>query len=334
VAPHYLTIRPHILAALCLTVSACGAGDDAPAGDAPGGAGASADFVLPRDADILLVDITWDAAGTPSFGAPTNLTQRPDYDNQPHFVPDGSGLWYTANDPQSGQSDIWRYDFATSRVTRVTQSAPESEYSATPLLDGSGISTIRVEADSTQRLWRFDHDGSRASVLLDDVAPVGFHAWVDDYTVVMFVLGSPATLQRGDLRTGRAELLARDIGRSIQRIPNSADVSFAQRHDDGTSTIMRLPGDGGEPEPIIGGLDGSQDHAWAPNRTLLQASGGVLYAARPTTGRTIPSPDVSWEPVADFTEYGITLSRLAVSPDGSQIAIVAEVAAIDPFAGN
>jgi len=332
VAPHYLTIRPHILAAVCLTVSACGTGEAPDVAEA--GAQASADFVLPRDADILLVDITWDAAGTPSFGVPTNLTQRPDYDNQPHFVPDGSGLWYTANDPQSGQSDIWRYDFATSRVTRVTQSAPESEYSATPLLDGSGISTIRVEADSTQRLWRFDHDGSRASVLLDDVAPVGYHAWVDDYTVVMFVLGSPATLQRGDLRTGRAEILARDIGRSIQRIPNSADVSFAQRHDDGTSTIMRLPGDGGEPEPIIGGLDGSQDHAWAPNRTLLQASGGVLYAARPTAGRTIPSPDVSWEPVADFTRYGITLSRLAVSPDGSQIAIVAEVAAIDPFAGN
>ncbi len=331
-APLSHLARPLVVAALCLTATACGSADEATEGVA--GETAAPAFVLPRDADILIADVTWDASGTPSVGAPVNLTQRPDYDNQPHFVPDGSGLWYTANDPQSGQSDIWRYDFATSRVTRVTQSAPESEYSATPLLDGSGISTIRVEADSTQRLWRFDHDGAGASVVLEDVAPVGYHAWVDDYTVVMFVLGSPATLQRGDVRTGRAEILASNIGRSIQRIPNSSDISFPQQHEDGTSTIMRLPGDGGAAEPIIDGLEGSQDHAWGPNRTLLQASGGVLYAARPADGRTIPTPDVTWEPVADFTEYGITMSRLAVSPDGSQIAIVAEVAAIDPFAGN
>ena len=133
----------------------------------------ASDFVPPRDTDVLIAELTFNSQGLPSIGTPTNLTQRRDYDNQPQFVPDGSGFWYTINDPQNDQADIWRYDFATEGVTRVTMSSPESEYSATPLPDGSGISVIRVEADSTQRLWRFDLDGANGAVILPNVAPVG-----------------------------------------------------------------------------------------------------------------------------------------------------------------
>ncbi|MDH3269947.1 MAG: hypothetical protein OEN56_01365 [Gemmatimonadota bacterium] len=284
-------------------------------------------FVPPRDTDILVAELLWETAGPPSIGAPTNLTRRPDYDNQPSFVPDGSGLWYTVNDPQAGQADIWRYDFASATVAPVTQSNPESEYSATPLPSGDGVSVIRVEADSTQRLWRFDLDGSNGSVLLANVAPVGYHAWVDENTVVMFVLGAPPTLQVGDLRTGRARVVTEDIGRSIQRIPDSFDVSFVQRHEDGTSTIMRLPGSGGDPTPIIEAVGGGDFHAWAPDGTLLMAQGPIVYAAVPAETRT-------WTPVADFSDLRIVITRLAVSPDASQIALVAEVAPLDAFPGN
>lgn len=280
------------------------------------------DFVPPRDTDILLAELTPSANGMPSIGRPTNLTQRPDYDNQPHFVPDGSGLWYTVNDPQSGQADIWRYDFATSRVTPVTQSAPESEYSATPLPDGSGISAIRVEADSLQRLWRFDHDGANGAVILPDLAPVGYHAWVDANTVVMFVLGSPPTLQRGDLAAGTSSVVTAGIGRSIQRIPGSSDISFLQMDDEGAATIMRLPADGGAPVPITTRIGEGQDHAWTPDGVLLMADGGVVYGLR-------PGGNAAWTPVGDFSDLHISITRLAVSPDGRQIALVAEVDAIE-----
>lgn len=275
-------------------------------------------FVPPRDTDILLADMTTSTGGLPSIGVPTNLTQRPDYDNQPHFVPDGSGLWYTVNDAQSGQADIWRYDFASERVTRVTQSSPESEYSATPLPDGSGISTIRVEADSLQRLWAFQDDGSNGRVILPHIAPVGYHAWVDETTIVMFVLGSPPTLQRADTRSGRTTVITENIGRSIQRIPGTFDISYVQRHDDGTSTVMRLPGDGSAPSAIAEGVSGGDFHAWTPGGVLLMADGSVVYGHRMAAGE-------EWAAVADFADLHISLSRLAVSPDGSQIAMVAEL---------
>ena len=275
-------------------------------------------FVPPRDADILVADLSTEPGGLPAIGAPVNLTQRPDYDNQPHFTPDGSGLWYTANDAQSGQSDIWRYDFADNRVTRITQSAPESEYSATPLPDGSGISTIRVEADSMQRLWRFSLDGLNSAVILPEIAPVGYHKWIDESTLVMFVLGDPATLQVGDLRTGRARVVTRDIGRSIHNIPGTFDVSYVQRNEDGSTTIMRLPGDGGAPEPIAETVANGDFHAWTPERILLMADGPRVFARR-------YEPDATWEQIADFSDLHVNLSRLAVSPDGAQIALVAEL---------
>jgi len=284
------------------------------------------DFVPPRDTDVLIADLAFSPQGTPSIGTPTNLTQRPDYDNQPQFVPDGSGFWYTINDPQNDQADIWRYDFATAGVTRVTMSSPESEYSATPLPDGSGISVIRVEADSTQRLWRFDLDGANGAVILPNVAPVGYHAWVDESTLVLFVLGDPATLQRADVPTGQTEVITRNIGRSIQRIPGSDDVSYAQVHEDGTATIMRLPSERTSPEQIAEAVSGGDFHAWAPNGSLLMASGSVVYAWSLSLDE--------WMPIADFSDLNISISRLAISPDGTQIAMVAEIATIPGFPSN
>jgi len=283
----------------------------------------ASDFVPPRDTDVLIAELTFNSQGVPSVGTPTNLTQRRDYDNQPQFVPDGSGFWYTINDPQNDQADIWRYDFATAGVTRVTMSSPESEYSATPLPDGSGISVIRVEADSTQRLWRFDPDGANGAVILPNVAPVGYHAWVDESTLVLFVLGDPATLQRADMHTGLTEVITQNIGRSIQRIPDSDDVSYAQVHEDGTATIMRLPSERTSPEPIVEAVSGGDFHAWAPNGSLLMASGSVVYAWSLSLDQ--------WVPIADFSDLNISISRLAISPDGTQIVMVAEIAAIPGF---
>lgn len=308
-----------------LALTACGGDESAPADGEP--AAEDAELATPLDTDVLLADLRREGSGPPTIGRPRNVTRRPDYDNQPHFVPDGSGFWYTVNDPHTGQADIYRYDLDAATVSRVTMSNPESEYSATPLPDGSGLSVVRVEADSTQRLWRFDADGSNAEVLLEDVEPVGYHAWVDASMVALFVLGDPPTLRLADLRTGQARVIAEDIGRSLQRIPGNTGVSYVQRHPEGTATIMRLPGDGGAPQPIIEVVGGGDFHAWVPDGTLLMAEGGVIHAAPPTTPR-------AWTPIADFSELNITVSRLAVSPDASHIAMVAELAPLEGFPSN
>src|SRR5437870_10330194 len=105
----------------------------------------------PPGTDIYVASLTR-AAGGLEVGEPLNVTARPGYDNQPAFSPDGKTLYYTSY--RGGQSDIFRYELG-SRTTAQVTATPESEYSPTVMSDGKHLSVIRVERDSTQRLWAF-----------------------------------------------------------------------------------------------------------------------------------------------------------------------------------
>ncbi|HXJ31465.1 MAG TPA: hypothetical protein VNG35_12540, partial [Gemmatimonadales bacterium] len=65
----------------------------------------------PPGTDIWVADLTI-RDGRVNVGKPLNVTARPGYDNQPAFLPDGSGFLYTRIGAD-GQADMWRYDFAT-----------------------------------------------------------------------------------------------------------------------------------------------------------------------------------------------------------------------------
>src|ERR1044071_6706481 len=108
----------------------------------------------PSGTDIYVAPLErW--AGPLPVGEPLNVTARAGYDNQPFFSPDGRSLYYTS--ARGGQSDIYRYDFAGKASAQVT-ATPESEYSPTVMPDGKHLSVVRVERDSTQRLWAFTLD--------------------------------------------------------------------------------------------------------------------------------------------------------------------------------
>src|SRR5678815_4403433 len=85
------------------------------------------------------------AGATPQIGAWVNISNDPEYDNQPSFLPDSSVLFTSRRDGK--QTDIYRFVPATKAITQLTHTA-ESEYSATPTPDGKTFSVIRVEADN------------------------------------------------------------------------------------------------------------------------------------------------------------------------------------------
>jgi hypothetical protein len=170
----------------------------------------------PPDTEIYLLPMKL-ANGAITLGSPADITNNPGYDNQPFFTADSRSILFTSIRGGGTQTDIYRYDIQTAQTTQVT-STPESEYSPT-ITPGGALAVVRVEQDEqkTQRLWQFTADGRDPRVVLENVKPVGYHAWADDHTVALFILGAgggaPATLQLADTRSGAAKTLATDIAR-------------------------------------------------------------------------------------------------------------------------
>ncbi|MHB1223230.1 MAG: M28 family peptidase [Gemmatimonadaceae bacterium] len=271
----------------------------------------------PDAPDIFLAPLRV-ANGVVAVGAPVNVTGRAGYDNQPSFTPDGAAILYTSQ--RDGQTDIYRYDLRTKRTTQVTDT-PESEYSATITPDGRTFTVVRVESDSTQRLWRFPVVGSAApQPLLPDVKPVGYYAWADNRTLALFVLGAndmPNTLQVARLGAGRTDTVMSGIGRSLHRVPGGSEVSFLHATatprainalDPATQALRRLTSP----------LEGSEDFAWVSPRLLLMARDTRLYQ------HSAAPDDLDWRQVADLADDGLAgITRLAVSPRGDWLAFAA-----------
>ncbi len=272
--------------------------------------------------DIHLFPLTL-RNGALNVGAPINITARAGYDNQPSFTPDGRSVLFTSV-RKDGQSDIYRYDIARRRTVRLTRT-PESEYSATVTPDGRRVSVIRVEADSTQRLWSFALDGRDPRLELTHVKPVGYHAWADDSTLALFVLGAPATLQVVIAR-GSARTVLSGIGRSMHRIPGGQSISFVHKVSDAEWWIKRLDPGTDSVTTLVRTLPGSEDHAWMPDGSVLMARANTLYRWTPSS--MPPSDTADWQIVATFDAPALgRISRLAVSPTGAWLAVVsAEIA--------
>jgi hypothetical protein len=246
------------------------------------------------------------------------VSVEPGYDNQPAFTPDHRAILFTAN-RDGKQTDIYELDRGTRRVRQLT-STPESEYSATiPSDAGAGtgdFTVIRVEADGTQRLWRFDRTGGTPRVVLNDIKPVGYHAWIDADQLALFVLGQPATLQHARVSTGKANVIASGIGRSLHRIPGTQNVSFIHREaadqiwvkefnpaSGAITALVRIPG---KVEP---------DVAWLADGTLLMSAGPSIAAwKRGAEG---------WRDVFDASAHKLgPVTRMAAALDRKSLAIV------------
>jgi hypothetical protein len=269
---------------------------------------ASAPAPLPST-DVYLVALG--AEGRPE-GAPRNVSGRAGYDNQPAFTADGRVLYTSIR--EDGQADIYGFDPSSGATTRLTRTQ-ESEYSPTPL-PGGGFSTVRVEADGTQRLWRFDAAGGDPQLLLAEVRPVGYHAWIDSTRLALFVLGEPPTLQLADTRTGQAAVVARDIGRSLHRVPGRDAISYVDRSSAEEWWITELDAATGRARRLVRLPEGGEDYAWTPDGAILTARGARLLRFTRASGR--------WTVVADFGAAGLDgITRLAVSADGRTLALVA-----------
>jgi dipeptidyl aminopeptidase/acylaminoacyl peptidase len=269
------------------------------------------------DTDIWLFDITQQGASF-SFSNPVNFTNRPGYDNQPSFSPDGKYILYTSY--RDGQSDIYKYDIA-SKKTSAFCTTPTSEYSPTVTPDGKFVSVVMVEKDSTQRLWKFPVKGGEPVLVLKDVDSVGYYAWINMDSLIVFLLTEPASLNLVSLKEQKPELLVKNPG----RIFNS--FLFLDKGDS-TRWVIKdhlLRSDNhlmGQHYLSIETPKGSEDFAFSyETHRFFIGNGSIIYCVNPLPGDG--SISKGWTRQQDLSVSGLKhITRMAISKDGKKIAIV------------
>jgi hypothetical protein len=250
--------------------------------------------------------------------APVKVSTGTGYNNQPHFSDNGSIVYYTremSGDEPSSQTDIAAFDTQTSSTTMINQT-PEDEYSPTPIPGRNALSVIQVEADQKQRLWAIDVDSGEMSLLLPHVEPVGYHAWINDNEVAMFILGESFSLQIAKLDDDAVKLVADNIGRSIRRHPQTGEILFVDKNREPWQ-IAAYDTESGQLRGVMPLFPDSEDFTIDANGDFWTGNGSRLYRRSPGDRR--------WELVADLSASGLSnISRLAIHLDSNQVALVSD----------
>ncbi len=233
------------------------------------------------------------------------------YNNQPSFIL--GELFITSRVPNGLQTDIFALDYDNWIKTRVTQTS-ESEYSPQIMPDGINFSVIRVEEDGSQRLWALplDQKGT-GDVLFPEVKNVGYHCWINNKTVAMFLVSKPHKLVLGDISTGTTKFVTSNIGRGLAKLP-SGDLAFIYKRFDGKWSVRSMNKQNYRVNELVPTLANSEDFVCLKDGTLIMGKGSKLYKFN-------INRDPYWREIVDFSKYGIfNITRLAVT-DG-KIAIV------------
>ena len=262
--------------------------------------------------DIYLFDLKVNGS-TVTLTRPRNVTPHAGYDNQPFFHP-GRPLLFYSSAGADGRTDLKSYNYRTGETRQLT-ATPEREYSPTLTEDEQFLSCIIQRDTGQQDLGKYPLAGGPATLLIDNLK-VGYHAWIDRSRLLVYVLAAPANeLHDHDLATGRDTVIARNIGRSLKRIPHQAAISFLQQTPAGTWLIQRFDTRTRAITTLGPALERSEDVAWTQNGLMLMSNGAGIFCCR---------PGQSWQPVAMPGPAPALrqASRLAVNPADNTLAVV------------
>ena len=264
--------------------------------------------------DLWLVKIE---NGVPGH-QPVKINEGNGYNNQPHFSKNGSVIYYTREmpaDDTDAQTDIAAFDIAAS-TTRMVNNTPESEYSPTPVPGRDALSVIQADLNQKQYLYAIDIVSGDMELLLPDVEPVGYHAWVNDQEVAMFILGDSFTLQTARLNTAGTTIIADNIGRTLRKHPVTGEILFVDKNSEPWQIAAYNP-ETTAIRPVMPLFPDNEDFTIDANGTYWTGNGSKLYRRTPAMQ--------GWELMADYSESGVgKISRLAINLQTGQMALVSD----------
>lgn len=260
--------------------------------------------------DIVVFDLSNDGKKF-SISNPIIIANSTGYDNQPSFSRDGKTIFFTRM--ENGVANLWSWSFENQKTQPLTQSE-FAEYSPTQIpFEPKSFSTVRVEKDGIQRLWKFSGDKGY-SMIFDTIKPVGYHVW-DNKNIAMFILGEPQTLQVTNYDTKKVQIIDDNIGRCLQKRPVASQISYTRLNE-------KLPRvyiyDFSEKKKHYFATLPSEieDYTWFSKNQIITSDGSNLFVLEDSTAK-------QWQKIYNLSSFKLTgISRLAISPDLTKLAIV------------
>ncbi|MEJ8801809.1 TolB family protein [Pontibacter sp. H249] len=264
--------------------------------------------------DILLLDMAV-KKNQLVLSNPRNITNHTGYDNQPHFHKSQPFVYYSSANAD-GKMDIRQFDFNTKQTADVT-TTPENEFSPTLTPDGQHISCIIQRENGQQDLGMYNLASKEVTVLIDNLT-VGYHAWIDDKNMLLFILAEDGhELQHYNLDTKQNKILAKSIGRSLHKIPGQNAMSFIDKTDSQQWQIKRYDTMTGTITTLAPTLAQKEDITWTKNGMILSSDGEKIYSF-------IPGKSKTWQEVKVKGDTALLkgITRMASNQRNSQLAVV------------
>lgn len=266
------------------------------------------------EAEIFLLECSKKGQQLSFTKEAVNLTNRKGYDNQPHFVDNQTILF--VSDEGTPDTNVWQYDLKTGQKKQLTYTT-ESEFSPTLMPKKNGFSAVRIDNDGKQRLHAFDLQGHHQQVLLDSTLDIGYHTWVSDTLLSLFFVGNPQRLYLQGVKGFKQKLLD-SPGRGMKYLKSQNSLYFVSKKAPKQWMLMRYDFTNNETTECCLMPEGVEDLAvvmFAKKvEKLICPAKGVIQIFDEKAKQFVPYLDTK------ISQGSIT--RIAVSPDGTKIAVV------------
>ncbi|MFY8273688.1 hypothetical protein AAEU32_06145 [Pseudoalteromonas sp. SSDWG2] len=239
------------------------------------------------------------------------------YSNQPQVTTKGVYFSFELGAGEGAQKDILFYDFASKAITNITNTPLHSEYSPTLIPNDDAISSVVVEPNGAQKLWRYSLDYNEpAQRLLDNGVTVGYHAWGASDDLIIFALGEPHTAQYfSTAQPEKLSFVAANPGRTFSYSAQLQGFTFIALEQNWLSLynpktkevtkLFRLP-------------NKVEDYTWVDADTIAYASQNRIYTKH--IGNAQPAS--LWHDVSTYCDGRVT--RLSYLFEGQKLAFVCE----------
>ena len=259
--------------------------------------------------EIILFDVAVNAKGI-SLSKPVNITNHAGYDNQPFFYK--TDIFYSSV-ADSGQMDIKKYNYVN-KITSTITHTPENEFSPIVTPDGKFISCILQRKNGKQDLVKYPLNGGKPTIIIDDLK-VGYHAWADNNSLLLFVLEdtSTFTLHSYNVKSKEDKTITNNIGRGLNKIPGKQSVSFIQK-DSSRWMIKQFNAVTKNVNSIMPALPNRDFLVWTKTGLIIMSDGKDIYFAKPGN---------SWQKIKMMGDMPLkNISRLALNEQNTKLAVV------------